>query len=128
MFGPMSATKRESHPEKTSPEDGPEGAMGRFIEENDGHACPAGSNIPVKHIAYLYAYCRKQPVDIVGRYPKTLSLAQVHAALAHYYTHRDAFDAEIARDGELNAPDVLAGPAVTLPGLGLRSLLEAVEK
>jgi hypothetical protein len=79
----------------------------------------------VKHVAYLYAYCRKHPLDIVARYPKTLSPAQLHLALAHYYLNRERIDAEIERDRKLNTRDVLAGPAGRLPRMGLASLVEA---
>ena len=49
---------------------------------------PADAKFTVKHIAYLHAYCRKEPREIVARYPKALSLAQVHLALAHYFSDR----------------------------------------
>src|SRR4051812_21706245 len=83
--------------------------VAEFIECRDGQAYPKNSRFSVKHIAYLYIYCRKHPFDIVARYPKTLSHADVHLALAHYYRNKEGIDAEIKRDQELNARDVLAG-------------------
>ncbi|MCL4207667.1 MAG: DUF433 domain-containing protein [Pirellulaceae bacterium] len=38
------------------------------------------------------------PEEIHFQYPH-LSLAQIHAALAHYHDHRGEFDDRIARDG-----------------------------
>ena len=96
-----------------------------FIEERNGHAYPRGSPLSVKHIAFLYAYHRKHPLDIVARYPKTLSHAQVHMALAHYYLHRERFDAEIACDRKQNARDALSRGEAGLPALRLSSLVEA---
>jgi len=41
-----------------------------------------------------------------------LSLAQIHAALAYYYDHQTAFDAQIARDTqEVEALRTQAGPS-----------------
>ena len=37
------------------------------------------------------------PEQIVAEHPGCYTLAQVHAALAYYHDHKDAFDAEIAR-------------------------------
>ena len=95
-----------------------------FIEHRHGDAYPAGSPISVKHVAYLYAYCRKHPFDIVARYPKTLSSAQLHIALAHYYLNRERIDAEIERDRKMNTRDFLSGPVGKLPGVSLSSLVE----
>ena len=39
----------------------------------------------------------KTPEEILVEYPD-LRLAQVHAALAYYYDHRDAIEAELAKD------------------------------
>ena len=39
----------------------------------------------------------KTPQEILVEYPD-LSLAQVHAALAYYYDHRDEIEAELAKD------------------------------
>ncbi|MBI2987420.1 MAG: DUF433 domain-containing protein, partial [Deltaproteobacteria bacterium] len=42
---------------------------------------------------------RQSPDEIVQAYPH-LTLAQVHAARAYYYSHRDAIDREIASSDE----------------------------
>ncbi len=39
------------------------------------------------------------PVEIVATYP-TITLAQVHAALAYFYDHREAIEAEMAEEEE----------------------------
>jgi hypothetical protein len=98
------------------------GDVSSAIEDRNGKAYPKGSPHSVKHIAFLYAYCRKSPFDIVARYPKTISHSQVHIALAHYYLHQEAVDAEIEQDIKLNRPDVLAGDA--LPRLRLDALVQ----
>ena len=59
----------------------------------------AGTRIRVSHIAYRYERERQSPDEIVQAYPH-LTLAQVHAALAYYYSHRDAIDREIASSDE----------------------------
>jgi hypothetical protein len=94
------------------------------VEERDGHAYPKGCSISVKHLAFLYAYCRKHPFDIVAMYPAALSHAQLHLALAHYYAHRERYDAAIAEDFRLNGKDVLAGDTTRLPHLGLKALVD----
>jgi uncharacterized protein (DUF433 family) len=60
----------------------------------------AGTRIRVSHIAYRYERERQSPDEIVQAYPH-LTLAQVHAARAYYYSHRDAIDKEIASSDEL---------------------------
>jgi uncharacterized protein (DUF433 family) len=102
-----------------------ESDVGKFIETRDGHAYPLGRRCSVKQIAYLYAYCRKHPLDIVAKYPAMLSHADVHTALAYYYRHQGAIDAEIKDDQKLNAPGVLAGDAGRLPRMGLSDLVSS---
>jgi hypothetical protein len=87
---------------------------------------PEDAKITVKHIAYLHAYCRKEPRDIVARYPRVLSLAQVHLALAHYYSNQEAIDAEIAAERRFNAQNTLAASSMTLPPVGFTSLVETL--
>lgn len=60
----------------------------------------AGSRIRVSHIAYRYERERQTPDEIVQAYPH-LTLAQVHAALAYYYSHREEVDKEIASSDEV---------------------------
>ena len=61
-----------------------------------------GTRIRVSHIAYRYERERQSPDEIVQAYPH-LTLAQVHAALAYYYSHREAIDKEVASSDELLA-------------------------
>lgn len=60
----------------------------------------AGTRIRVSHIAHRYERQRQSPDEIVQAYPH-LTLAQVHAALAYYYSHREVIDKEIASSDEL---------------------------
>jgi len=53
-----------------------------------------GHRIKVKHIAVMYERMGLSPVRIVEDLP-TISLAQVHAALAYFYAHREEVEAEI---------------------------------
>lgn len=62
----------------------------------------AGTRIRVSHIAYRYERERQNPDEIIQAYPH-LTLAQVHAALAYYYSHREAIDREIASSDEFVA-------------------------
>ena len=62
----------------------------------------AGTRIRVSHIAYRYERERQSPDEIVQAYPH-LTLAQVHAALAYYYSHRESIDQEIASSDEVLA-------------------------
>jgi hypothetical protein len=78
---------------------------------------PGNARFSVKQIAYLHAYCGKEPRGIVARYPKTLSLAEVHSALADYYRSKDAIDAEIAAEIRLNARDSLAEARISPPSM-----------
>lgn len=76
---------------------------------------PKDTKFTVKHIAYMHAYCRKAPHDIVACYPKSLSLAQVHLALYHYFSDRGPIDAEIAAEIQFNRRATLDEASMTLP-------------
>jgi uncharacterized protein (DUF433 family) len=56
-----------------------------------------GHRIKVKHIAVWHEQMGMTPTEIVATHP-TITLAQVHAALAYYYDHRDDIQAEIAEE------------------------------
>lgn len=56
-----------------------------------------GHRIKVKHVAVWHEQMGMTPTEIVATYP-TLTLAQVHAALAYYYDHRDEIRAEIEEE------------------------------
>jgi uncharacterized protein (DUF433 family) len=56
-----------------------------------------GHRITVKHVAVWHEQMGMSPAEIVATYP-TITLAQVHAALAYYYDHRDDIHAAIAEE------------------------------
>src|SRR4051812_35781349 len=68
---------------------------------------PRLSSISATNIAYLYVHCGKQPSEIVAAYPKLVTLAEIHLALADYYQNREAFEAEFERGNIFLAKDAL---------------------
>ena len=82
------------------------------------------SKISIKNIAYLHAYCREQPHEIAARFPRVLTLADVHLALANYFADRSAYDAQIKKELAFNTRDGLGSLAVGLPRVGLSSLVD----
>jgi uncharacterized protein (DUF433 family) len=56
-----------------------------------------GHRIKVKHVAVWSERMQMTPEAIVEQHP-TITLAQVHAALAYYHDHRDEIQAEIAEE------------------------------
>ncbi len=58
----------------------------------------AGHRIKVADVAIWYERMALSPDEIVSNWP-SLTLSDVHAALAYYYDHRDQIDADI-RAGE----------------------------
>jgi len=56
-----------------------------------------GHRIKVKHVAVWHEQMGMTPVEIVATYP-TISLADVHAALAYYYDHVEEIRAEIEEE------------------------------
>jgi uncharacterized protein (DUF433 family) len=67
----------------------------------------AGTRIKVRHVAIGYERMGMSPDEIVSTWPH-LSLADVHAALACYYAHREQVDTDI-REGEEFAEKLRAG-------------------
>ena len=59
-----------------------------------------GHRIKVKHVAEWYERQGLSPAVIVEQHP-TITLAQVHAALAYYYDHRSEIEAEIAEESRI---------------------------
>src|SRR5438046_6317346 len=57
-----------------------------------------GHRITVEDVAIWHERLAMSPDEIVSAYP-SITLSDVHAALAYYYEHRDQIDAAI-RDGE----------------------------
>jgi uncharacterized protein (DUF433 family) len=56
-----------------------------------------GHRIKVRHVAVWHEQMGMTPTEIVATYP-TITLAQVHAALAYYYDHRDEIRAAIEEE------------------------------
>ena len=56
-----------------------------------------GHRIKVKHVVVWHEQMGMTPTEIVANYP-TITLAQVHAALAYYYDHHDDIQAEIEEE------------------------------
>ena len=56
-----------------------------------------GHRIKVRHVAIWHEEQGLSPAEIVATYP-TLTLSEVHAALAYYYDHRAEIQAAIAEE------------------------------
>ena len=76
---------------------------------------PESSKISIKHIAFLHVYCRLQPHLIADRYPKAVSLADVHLGLAHYFRDPEPIDEEIKKELAFNGREGLASSSMSLP-------------
>jgi uncharacterized protein (DUF433 family) len=59
----------------------------------NGQPCIAGTGLRVTDLALAHLFHRRQPEEIAADYD--LSLAQVYAALAYYYSHKPALDQDI---------------------------------
>jgi uncharacterized protein (DUF433 family) len=78
-----------------------------------------GHRITVEDVAVWHERLGMSPDEIVSAHP-TISLSDVHAALAYYYEHREQIDAAIAEGEEF----VARMRAQALPSL-LRQKLQA---
>jgi uncharacterized protein (DUF433 family) len=78
----------------------------------------AGHRITVADVAIWYERMGMSPDEIVSEYP-TITLSDVHAALAYYFDHRDEVDREI-QDGEEFAEGLRAGAPSILDELKAR--------
>ena len=87
-------------------------------------AFPEASRISIKHIAFLHVYGGESPGEIASRYPKCLTLADVHAALCHYFRDPDPINAEIKLELAFNRGDGLKTQTAALPRVGLSSLVD----
>src|SRR3954452_23825005 len=67
----------------------------------------AGHRITVADVAIWYERMGMSPDEIVSEY-STITLSDVHAALAYYFDHRDEVDREIT-DGQEFAEKLRAG-------------------
>lgn len=61
-----------------------------------------GHRIKVQHVAIWHDRLGMSSTEIVATYP-SLSLAEVHAALAYYHSHRAEIDADIRVDEQFVA-------------------------
>jgi uncharacterized protein (DUF433 family) len=65
-----------------------------------GKACIAGHRIRVMDVVIQYERRGLSPEEIVYQYP-SITLADVHAALAYYFDHRAEIEADFRHDQEL---------------------------
>ena len=71
----------------------------------------AGTRIKVKHIAVWVQNMGRTPAQVVADYPH-LTMAQVHAALAYYWSHREEVQRDIESEEKLIAELLAqAGPS-----------------
>jgi uncharacterized protein (DUF433 family) len=77
-----------------------------------GRPCVAGTGVTVQRIAtwYKLGLAPEEIVDRIGH----LTLAQIHAALAHYHSNRDEIEECMAAD-EASASDLNAGSSTLGP-------------
>ncbi|SRR5581483_8556981 len=66
-----------------------------------GRACIAGHRIRVMDIVVWHELRGYSPDEIVDLFPG-ITLADVHAALAYYFDHREEIEADFRRDQELD--------------------------
>jgi uncharacterized protein (DUF433 family) len=62
----------------------------------------AGTRIKVKHIYTWVERMGMSPAQVVAEYPQ-LTMAQVHAALAYYWSHQDEIQRDIENEEKLVA-------------------------
>ncbi len=82
----------------------------------------AGSRIRVQDVAIWYEKMGMTADEIVVQYP-TITHAEVHAALAYYWEHRDEIEQQI-KDGNAFA-EMLRGKTPSQLGERLRRMLTA---
>src|SRR4051794_17512634 len=71
----------------------------------------AGTRIKVKHVYTWVERMGMTPAQVVAEYPH-LTMAQVHAALAYYWSHQDEIHQDIANEEKLVAElRAKAGPS-----------------
>jgi uncharacterized protein (DUF433 family) len=64
-----------------------------------GRPIIAGTTLRVQDVAAHHIYRKYDPEELAHQLQ--ISLAQVHAALAYYYEHKDEIDAQIEEDDRL---------------------------
>ncbi len=58
-----------------------------------GRPCVAGTGLRVIDVVMAHLFHQRSPSEIASDY--AISLAQVHAALAYYYEHKQVVDADL---------------------------------
>src|SRR5438105_5804206 len=97
---------------------GSEAGMGNVVIQHitkipgvcGGRACIAGHRIRVADIVNWHERRGYSLDEVVEMFPG-LDLAQVHAALAYYFDHRDEIDADMRHDDELSQQNVASQPS-----------------
>jgi uncharacterized protein (DUF433 family) len=80
-----------------------------------------GHRVKVRHIAVWHEQGGMSPAAIVAAHP-TLTLAQIHAALAYYYDHREEIQTAIAAEDKLvEEMKARSGPSPLQQKLGQRN-------
>jgi uncharacterized protein (DUF433 family) len=70
-----------------------------------------GTRIKVKHVYTWVERMRMTPAQVVAQYPQ-LTMAQVHAALAYYWSHQEEIHQDIENEEKLIAElKAQAGPS-----------------
>ena len=75
-----------------------------------GKPCVTGTRIRVQDIYVCHELKGMTPDEILGAYP-TLSLADIHAALAYYHDHRDSIEHDLREERQfIEALKAKTGP------------------
>ena len=75
-------------------------SIDRIVKTNEvcgGRACIAGHRVRVQDIVNLYEHQGMTPDEIVSHFP-TVTLADVHTALAYYFDHLQEIQEEMRAD------------------------------
>lgn len=96
---------------------------GHIWLDDRGVAWVDDTNTKVIEIALDKIAYGLSPEEIASEHYGRFSLAQIHAALAYYYDHQAAFDAEIER--QVRQADALRSQNLDSPG---RKRLQALKK
>ena len=91
--------------------------------DEKGTARVGGTRLKVRHLVAAQQAYGWSPAELHFQYP-SLSMAQVHAALAYYWDHRDHLDAELQR--RLAQVDTVQA-SISEPD-GLRARLRSLEE
>ena len=86
---------------------------------------PPGLSVTPKQIGFLHYHLGLGLAEIAGRY-EGLSVALVHLGLYHYLVNERAIKAELSDEATFNRGDSLKELSMTLPGVGLDSLIETM--